>query len=178
MESHEEPGASQEHAGGKRTLFLVSLVLLALALAAVAMLTVMLVGASNDSYESGRGLLLAIEDNPGEMLYYLRDSDSSGVLLQTAMTALRDRDSEELDSLVDGISKKLMGSDQVAFFTSDDSHGVENARILGYFNGCLHMAGVDEQPYPMTADGEPYDGASEVPYEQEFNSVVGSGSGE
>lgn len=79
--------------------------------------------------------------NPAESLYCFRESDHSGELLSSALETVRARDPQECNRLAKSIATLLKGSDQLAFYYAKNSHGVENASLLGYLDGCPHRAG-------------------------------------
>lgn len=148
-------------------------VLLAGLVVAVIVLAVELARTSEELYRNSKALVVAVRDNPAEMVHFLRESDGSGAVLSGAFRAVRGRDEKEFERFAGDVSARLTGDDQVAFFISANPYGEKNAAILGYLAGCLANAGIEEPPYPAGKDGKPYDGASELPYEREFMYVSG-----
>ncbi|MBU1672013.1 MAG: hypothetical protein KKF41_07835 [Actinobacteria bacterium] len=146
------------------------LLLMTITLAVV--LVVLVVGDSSEDYQNARRLLWLVRMDPENVIYSLRSTDSSGKLLQSAIGTVADRDPAELDELLAQISKNLMGEDQVAWFTGTNRLGGDNAGTLGYYDACLDLAGIEEQPWPENPDGTPYDGASETAFDIEFSDVL------
>ncbi|MBU4173561.1 MAG: hypothetical protein KKB90_06420 [Actinobacteria bacterium] len=177
MEDSPEDGRSdvKQGAGGGARFGLLLVLLAAVATSVVC--AVYLVKASNDRLTLSRGLLDVMVGSPGESIYYLRKSDPGGDILEQAFSVVRKDNDEEFSRTAASISEKLMGDDQVEFFTSRNQYGIDNAEILGYLAGCLKAIGPPESdiPYPVTDTGSPYEGSAETIYDLEVNRVAGSG---
>ena len=178
MEDSPDPddrGDIKQGAGGGAR-FVVTLVLLA-AVATSVVCAVYLVKASNDRLALSGGLLEVMEGSPGESIYHLRKADPGGDILKQAFSVVRKDSDEEFNRTAASISEKLMGEDQVEFFTSRNPYGIDNAEIPGYLAGCLKAIGAPESdiPYPVTDTGSPYEGSCEMIYDLEVDRVAGSG---
>lgn len=164
--------------GGSRVMPVIVSVVLVAALATSVICAVFLFKASGDRLTLSRGILGLLEERPDEVIYRLRKADPEGEVLIDALGNVKNDDRQEFSDSVAAISDNLMGEDQVAFFASRNSYGVENAEILGYIAGCLRATGAPRSaiPYPENEDGEPYEGDMEILYDQEMTRVCGEES--